>query len=85
LSDTFRLLDLRSQAAAVQRLLAGRTSQEKRAWLAAHGGLSQLPTTVPNAPATYRFVSPVGIECVFFVDGDEFVFVGDHTTFTVSE
>jgi len=25
------------------------------------------------------------MECAFFIDGDTFVFVGDHTTFTVTE
>jgi hypothetical protein len=85
MSDPFHLLDLCSQAVAVQRLLRGRTAQEKLEWLAAHGELSQIPITVPNVHPTYRFVSSIGMECLFFIDGDEFVFIGDHTTYTVKE
>ena len=85
MSEAFHLLDLSSQAAAVQRLLRGRTAQEKVAWLAAHGELSQVPITVPNTPVTYWFESSVGIACVFFIDGDEFVFIGDNTTYVVKE
>jgi hypothetical protein len=25
------------------------------------------------------------MECLFFIDGDEFVFIGDHTTYTAGE
>ena len=82
MSGTFHLLDLWSQGLAVQRLLAGRRADEKLAWLAAHGVLSRTHTPVPNARPTYRFVSYIGMECLFFIDGDEFVFIGDHTTYT---
>ncbi len=78
--DTFCLLDLPSQALAVQQLLSGRTEAEKLAWLKAHGRL--VPVAVPNRPV-YRFESSIGLACVFFVDGEEFVFFGDHTTYTV--
>jgi hypothetical protein len=85
MSGTFHLLDLTSQAIAVQRLLRGRSMQEKLDWIAARGHLERMATAVPNARPTYRFVSSIGMECAFFVDGDTFVFIGDHTTFTVSE
>jgi len=85
MSDDFRLLDLPSQAAAVQRLLSGRTLEEKRVWMAAHGELSRVPIAVPTARPIYRFVSSIGMECLFFIDGDQFVFIGDHTTYTVEE
>jgi hypothetical protein len=83
--DTFHVLDLSTQALAVQRLLTGRTADEKLAWLAAHGGLSRVPMNVPNSRPIYRFVSSVGLECSFFIDGDQFVFIGDHTTYTAKE
>lgn len=85
MSDAFHVLDLCSQATAVQRLLRGRTAQEKLAWVGAHGELSLVPITVPNARPIYRFVSSIGMECLFFIDGDEFVFIGDNTTYTVRE
>jgi hypothetical protein len=85
MSDNFHLLDLSSQAAAVQQLLRGRTTQEKLAWVATHGELSLVPITDPNVRPIYRFVSSIGMECLFFIDGAEFVFVGDNTTYTVNE
>ena len=85
MSDSFHLLDLSSQAAAVQRLLRGRTAEAKLAWLAAHGGLARVPMTVPDSRPIYRFVSPVGMECLFFINEGRFVFIGDHTTYTVDE
>jgi len=83
--ETFHLLDLPSQALAVQRLLIGRTTDEKLAWLGAHGQLSRVPINVPESRPIYRFVSSVGLECLFFIDRDEFVFIGDHTTYTVRD
>jgi hypothetical protein len=85
MGDVFHLLDLPSQALAVQRLLKGRPAEEKLAWLASRGEVSPVPVSVPNAQPTYRFVSSIGMECLFFVDGDEFVFIGDHTTYTAKE
>jgi hypothetical protein len=83
--DTFHLLDLSSQALAVQRLLTGIATEEKLAWLAARGELTRVPTSIPNARPTYRFVSSIGMACLFFIDGDEFVFIGDNTTYTARE
>ncbi len=82
MSDVFHLLDLPSQALAVQRLLKGQKGEEKLAWLAKAGKLTQVLVSIPNARPTYRFVSSIGMECVFFIDGDQFVFIGDHTTYT---
>jgi len=83
--DNFHLLDLRSQALAVQRLLKGQMAEQKLAWLAGAGELTLVPVSVPNARPTYRFVSSIGMESFFFIDGDQFVFIGDHTTFTAKE
>jgi hypothetical protein len=85
MNASFHLLDLTSQAVAVQQLLRGRSVREKLDWFAARGQLEQVATSVLNARPTYRFVSAIGMECIFFIDGDEFVFIGDHTTFTVNE
>lgn len=85
MSGAFHLLDLPSQAIAVQRLLQGRPAEAKLAWVAARGELTRIPIPIPNARPTFRFVSTIGMECMFFIDNDEFVFVGDHTTYTVGE
>ena len=73
--DRFHLLDLISQADAVQTLLVGRTLDEKIAWLAAHGKLSALPIEPPGSKQGYWFESNIGMKCTFFFDGDDLVIV----------
>ena len=84
MSDGFRLVDLRSQATSVQSLLRGRSAGEKLEWLSSHGSLTPKPKEMPDERQSFWFESPIGVACCFFFDGDEFVFIGDHTTFTVS-
>jgi len=84
-SATFHLVDLRSQAASVQSLLRGRTLAEKLEWLSSHGSLTLKPLEFPDERQTFLFESRMGVGCAFFLDGDEFVFVGDHTTFTAAD
>jgi len=78
----FQLLDLPSQALAVQNLLRGKSLAEKIQWLRAHGKITLKPKTVQNEHQTYFFDSSIGKECAFLIDGDEFIFIGDHTTYT---
>lgn len=78
----FRLIDLPSQALAVPRLLHGLPDEEKLAWLASRGKLSRVPTGGPGARPVFRFESSIGLQCCFFIADDEFVFMGEHTTFT---
>jgi hypothetical protein len=85
MSKEFRLLDLPSQWIAVERLLTGCSVEEKLAWLSACGEISRAPIRLPNSRPIYRFVSTIGMECVFFIDDDKFVFIGDHTTYTSKE
>ena len=82
-ADTFHLLDLASQAEAVQALLVGRSLDEKVAWFAEHGKLSAVHIKLPAAKQVYSFESNIGIKCLFFIDGDDLVFIGDHTTWVV--
>ncbi len=84
MSDGFVLLDLPTQASSVQRVLQGKSSEEKLAWLNAHGRLESIPMLVPGARPSYLFESGVGLRCAFFIDGDVFVFYGDNTTYTVN-
>jgi len=69
----------------VQRLLRGTTSEQKLAWLGARGKLAPIPTRVPGARQPYSFESHVGLQCVFFLDGDTLVFIDSHTTYTVED
>ena len=85
MSNGFLLLDLPSQSPAVQRLLCGRSDDEKLSWLSAQGRLAHVPMTVPIAQDWYVFESVVGLRCCFFIVGDEFVFISDYTTYTVRD
>ena len=78
----FHLIDLESQAIAVQELLRGKAIDEKISWLKAHGTVEAKPKTDERERQVYFFVSSMNSDCIFFVDGDEFVFIGHHTTYT---
>jgi hypothetical protein len=82
-AEQFHLIDMASQAEAVQAHLSGLPHEAKLNWLAAHGSLDLVPTRSPGARYVYRFTSHIGFECLFFLDADDFVFIGDHTTWVV--
>lgn len=81
---SFHLLDLPSQAVAVQRQLKGKSVDEKIEWLRAYGKVT-LKRKQSNERQVYFFESSIGRECAFFIDGEEFVFFGDHTTYVVRD
>jgi hypothetical protein len=81
MSKDFHLIDLVSQANAVRMILSGKTDAEKVAWLASQGTL-ELVSKTPDGRQTYHFESLSNREAVFFFDSGDFVFVGDHTTFS---
>jgi len=85
MNSTFRLVDLVSQAAAVQSLLRGKSIDEKLAWLTANGTLAPKPRAHPDERQTYWYETPLGSTCAFFWEEDTLVFVGNHTTFVVSD
>ena len=78
-------MDLSSQAVAVERLLQGRTADEKIAWLSEHGKLVPMSKRDPHWPDTYFFESYLGLLCAFFFRGDKLVFVGDNTVYTMDD
>jgi hypothetical protein len=82
---TFALLDLPSQALAVERLLEGRTHAEKLAWLNERGELKRVSHEPSEFGPVYLFESTMNLRCLFFFVGDKFVFIGDHTSYTVKE
>ncbi|MEM9246511.1 MAG: hypothetical protein AAGA67_12340 [Cyanobacteria bacterium P01_F01_bin.153] len=75
----FHLVDLVSQRQAVRQYLRGCSKAEIIAWLSTKGSLE-----VRNIQDTevFDFTSGVGIEDSFFFQQDDFVFIGDHCTFT---
>jgi len=85
MSERFHLIDLVSQAAAVQSLLRGRPVEEKLKWLSSHGTITPKPKSRGDERECFWFESPTRAKCCFFLHGDKFVFIGDHTTFTTSD
>jgi len=73
------LIDLVSQRDAVRHRLTGKSKDEILLWLGARGRVAKIPTK--GGPETFEFESATGLRAVFFVNGDELVLVGDHTTF----
>ena len=57
MADNFHLIDLVSQAGAVQRLLRGKPWEEKLAWLSERGTISKHEKKMPDWPDTYFFTS----------------------------
>jgi hypothetical protein len=80
---TFHLIDLVTQCRAVEYVLAGRSDEEKIAWLSQHGSVVPLVEAreQPGGKPVFLFRSAVGMEISFFLDQGCFVFVGDHATF----
>ena len=76
----FHLIDLGSQAYAVQQLLKGRPAEEKLAWLAERGELSLAYAADRRFPDTYAFRSRLGFEIAFFLRDDLLVLIGDNTS-----
>ena len=74
----FQLIDLVSQREAVRQHLKGWPVDDIIEWIAARGELSQ---RIILGRETYFFESAVGRQAAFFFDGNEIVFLGDHTTF----
>lgn len=83
--NDFHLIDLGSQANAVQQLLKGRPAEEKLAWLAERGDLSLAYAADGRFPDTYAFRSRLGFEIAFFLRDDLFVFIGDSTTWVAPQ
>lgn len=81
MNGVFHLLDLVSQGRAVERHLIGLAASEKLEWLSARGKLKPKSKEYPFEEQSYSFESVTGRKCFFFFKNDNFVFIGDHTTF----
>jgi hypothetical protein len=81
----FPLIDLISQAKAVQSLLHGKSAEKKIEWLSAHGSIVLKPKQQQDEQQCFWFESTIKVNCCFFLDDEEFVFIGDGTTFKISD
>jgi hypothetical protein len=74
----FAVIDLASQASAVAAHVRGWTKDQILAWLSESGTVTPLPEVCGNE--TYLFGSGIGAEVAFFLNQDQFTFIGDNTT-----
>lgn len=78
----FVLIDLVSQREAVRQLLRDVEPAAKLDWIASWGTIRTIDHR-PNFRLSYAFESRLGFRAGFFFDDDgDFVFLGDHYTFT---
>jgi hypothetical protein len=82
-AQQFLVIDLVSQASAVASHVRGWSKEQILCWLDEHG----IVRTDPNirGQEIYFFSSRTGIDAAFYLDGDQFTFIVDNTTFPQSE
>ena len=76
MAEEFHLIDLVSQAVAVENLLHEKSESEKLDWLSLNGKVSQMEKKFAEWPNTYIFVSKTGLQCAFIFKDGGFYFVG---------
>lgn len=79
--SSFILIDLISQAAALQKYAACWSKEELIVWLKAQGRLKVDTDMFGNE--IFHFESAVGFRASFYMQGTRFTFLGDHTFFQV--
>ena len=77
-SAHFVLVDLESQAKSVSELVKGWKREDILSWMAERGSLQRLKA-IPGQEA-FCFESAQGFKSLCFLDGDQFTFIGDNTT-----
>ncbi len=76
--DKFVIIDLISQRNAVRDYLGSLSKKKTITWLMEHGYV--LKREILGQEVFY-FESFLGLQARFFFNGDEIVFLGDHTAF----
>ena len=76
--SSFTVINLASQADAVARYVEGWSKEKILNWLSCQGELERRTDIYGNE--YFSFNSRFGFQVNFFLDSDEFLFVGDHTT-----
>ena len=76
-APTFVVVDLASQAGAVSRFVRGWSEEQVLTWLSQRGELVGFTDSLGNK--LYSFSSRIGFQVSFFLEGDQFTFIGDNT------
>jgi hypothetical protein len=79
MNQAFKVIDLVSQALAVTSHVRGWSAEQIIDWLAHQGQVESMPEFCGKK--AYSFCSREGITAHFFLDEDEFTFIGDNTLF----
>jgi len=77
-TSNFVIINLASQAYAVARFVEGWSKEQIIDWLRRQGELNGF--TDINGKEYFNFKSKFGFEINFYLNEDEFLFLGDHTT-----
>lgn len=78
--SSFLLIDLISQAAALQQYIQGWSKEEVTAWMKEQGTLKEFNDIFGNE--MFSFESPAGLSAGFYLRENRFIFLGDHTFFS---
>jgi hypothetical protein len=78
--SSFILIDLISQAAALQQYIRDWSKEELIAWMKEQGTLKPFNDIFGNE--IFSFESPVGFSATFYIQEKRFIFLGDHTFFS---
>jgi hypothetical protein len=76
--SSFTVVNLASQADGAAHYVEGWSKEKILDWLSRQGELKRLTDIYGNE--YFNFNSRFGFDVNFYLDGDEFLFVGDHTS-----
>ncbi len=77
-APNFIVVNLASQAEAVAEYVRGWSKEHILQWLGRQGELVKLENV--STGEVFSFRSRMGFEVKFFLEGDQFTFLGDNTT-----
>lgn len=77
----FQLIDLRSQAYAVEQLFVGKSETAILEWLKTKGKLEEREQLSSKFTKVFQFSSLFNFEAVFWLENSKFIFIGEHNTF----
>jgi hypothetical protein len=77
--SSFMVIDLISQGSALQKFTQGWSEAAILSLLKAHGILEEFTDTFGNQ--VFHFLSPIGLNAIFYLRGNRFTFILDNTTY----
>ncbi len=78
-TSSFTLIDIVSQAIALQKHITGWSKEEFISWLQEQGTLKEFSDIFGNE--VFSFESSVGLFAIFYLRENQFTFIGDNTTY----